>query len=424
MYWTISFGLLIGGLYALNRGFKLVLSGRGRKREENKIEALGLKATVGSIGSLVMITAFLWGWAASYTLPNYKDRYVEIAALKEKENQIKALETELDVKNVMLSSVNKQERVLESVRAKGYISVGVRANLAGFSELDKGGNWHGLDVDTARAVAAAVFGTPDSVKFVPVTRRTNILALQSGEIDLLISKAAQTLTRETNYGLNFVQANYFDGQGFLVPKKLGITNAKELSGAKVCVLPGTTTEFNAENYFSNIGIKTQMVAVDSYPELEKAYFAGRCDCLTSDATQLASLRARAPNPEDHIVLPDIISPEPLGPAVRQGDYQWADIVKFATMALIQAEYYGITSKNIDSMVQSKDPKIQRFLGVVPGNGQALGLDEKWAYNIVKMVGNYAEIFERNVGASTPLKLERGKNALWINGGLMYAPAFE
>lgn len=216
----------------------------------------------------------------------------------------------------------------------------------------------------------------------------------------------------------------YDGQGFLISKKLGVKSAKELDGATVCVLPGTTTELNAADYFRANGMKMKPLVIESTPELAKAYFAGRCDCLTSDASQLAGTRAIAPNPDDHIILPEIISREPLGPAVRHGDDQWADIVKFATMALIEAEYLGISSKNVDQMLKSKDPKIQRFLRVSKGNGKALGLDEKWAYNIVKMVGNYGEVFERNVGKNTPLKLERGLNALWTDGGLMYTPPFK
>jgi general L-amino acid transport system substrate-binding protein len=313
---------------------------------------------------------------------------------------------------------------LQDVKAKGYISVGVNEGLFGFSKPDEKGVWRGLDVDTARAVSVAVFGAPDKIKWVPLTAKTRFTALQSGEIDVLTRNATRTLTRETALGLTFVQTNYYDGQGFLIPKKLGVKSAKELDGATVCVLPGTTTELNAADYFRANRMKMKPVVIESTPELAKAYFAGRCDCLTSDASQLAGTRAIAPNPGDHIILPEIISREPLGPAVRHGDDQWADIVNFATLALIEAEYLGITSKNVDKMLKSNDPKIKRFLGVSPGNGKSLGLDEKWAYNIVKMIGNYGEVFERNVGKNTPLKLERGLNALWTNGGLMYSPPFK
>ena len=313
---------------------------------------------------------------------------------------------------------------LQDVKAKGYISVGVNEGLFGFSKPDEKGVWRGLDVDTARAVSVAVFGAPDKIKWVPLTAKTRFTALQSGEIDLLTRNATRTLTRETALGLNFVHTNYYDGQGFLIPKKLGVKSAKELDGATVCVLPGTTTELNAADYFRANNMKMKPVVIESTPELAKAYFAGRCDCLTSDASQLAGTRAVAPNPDDHMILPEIISREPLGPAVRHGDDQWYDIVDFATMAMIEAEFLGISSKNVDQMLKSQDPKIQRFLGVSEGNGNALGLDEKWAYNIVKMVGNYAEVFERNVGKNTPLKLERGLNALWTDGGLMYTPPFK
>jgi len=313
---------------------------------------------------------------------------------------------------------------LEDVKAKGYISVGVNEGLFGFSKPDEKGVWRGLDVDTARAISVAVFGAPDKLKFVPLTAKTRFTALQSGEIDVLTRNATRTLGRETSLGLAFAQVNYYDGQGFLVPKKLGIKSAKELDGATVCVLPGTTTELNVADYFRANGMKMSPVVIESTPELAKAFFAGRCDVLTSDASQLASTRSVAPNPGDYEILPEIISKEPLCPAVRHGDDKWFDVVNFSVLAMIEAEEKGITSKNVDAMLASKDPKIQRFLGVSPGNGKSLGLDENWAYNIVKMVGNYGEVFERNVGVNTPLKIERGLNAQWTNGGLMYAPPFK
>ena len=313
---------------------------------------------------------------------------------------------------------------LADVKAKGFISVGVNEGLFGFSKPDEKGVWKGLDVDTARAISIAVFGSPDKIKFVPLTAKTRFTALQSGEIDVLTRNATQTLSRESSLGLNFAHVNYYDGQGFLVPKKLGVKSAKELDGATVCVLPGTTTELNAADFFRAKKMTMKPVVIESTPELAKAFFAGRCDSLTSDASQLAGTRAVAPKPEDYVILPEISSREPLAPAVRHGDDQWFDIVNFATMAMIEAEYLGITSKNVDEMLKSGDPQIQRFLGVSPGNGEALGLDEKWAYNIVKMVGNYGEVFERNVGVNTPLKLERGLNALWTKGGIMYTPPFK
>jgi general L-amino acid transport system substrate-binding protein len=313
---------------------------------------------------------------------------------------------------------------LADVKAKGYIQVGVNEGLFGFSKADENGVWRGLDVDTARAIAVAVFGDANKLKFTPLTAKTRFTALQSGEVDVLTRNCTQTLTRETALGLNFAHVNYYDGQGFMVPKKLGVKSAKELDGATVCVLPGTTTELNLADYFRTNAMKMTPVVIESNIELSKAFFAGRCDCITSDASQLAGIRAVAPNPDDYIILPEIISKEPLAPVVRHGDDQWYDIVNFSVFAMITAEELGITSKNVDEMLKSENPEIRRFLGVTPGNGEALGLDEKWAYNIVKQVGNYGEVFERNVGMNTPLRLERGLNALWMKGGLMYAPPFK
>jgi general L-amino acid transport system substrate-binding protein len=313
---------------------------------------------------------------------------------------------------------------LDDVKAKGFVQVGVNGDLFGFGKPDEKGVWKGLDVDTGRAIAVAVFGDANKVKFTPLTAVTRFTALQSGEIDVLCRNATRTLSRETALGLNFVQVNYYDGQGFLVPKALGVKSAKELDGAAVCVLPGTTTELNVADFFRSTGMKMKPVVIENTAELAKAFFAGRCDCLTSDASQLAGTRAVAPKPDDYIILPEIISKEPLAPAVRHGDDQWYDIVNLSVLAMINAEEMGITSKNVDEMLKSKDPKVQRFLGVSPGNGKALGLDEKFAYNIVKQIGNYGEVFERNVGKNTPLKIERGLNALWTDGGLMYSPPFK
>ena len=290
---------------------------------------------------------------------------------------------------------------LDGVRSKGFIQVGVNGGVFGF-------------------------GMPDAskVKFTPLTAQQRFTALQTGEIDLLCRNATRTLTRETQLGLNFVHVNYYDGQGFMVPKKLGVKSAKELDGATVCVLPGTTTEQNAADFFRSNNMKWKPVVIESTTELAKTFFAGRCDVLTSDASQLAGTRAVAPNPKDYAILPEIISKEPLAPTVRHGDDQFRDIVDFSVLAMINAEELGITSKNVDKMMKSKDPVIMRFLGTTPGNGKALGLDENWAYNIVKQVGNYGEVFERNVGPKTTLGLERGLNALWTNGGLMYSPPFK
>ncbi len=313
---------------------------------------------------------------------------------------------------------------LDDVKAKGFIQAGVNGDLYGFAKPDEKGVWKGLDVDTARAVAAGIFGDADKVKYTPLTAKTRFTALQSGEVDVLTRNATQTLSRDTDLGLDFVQVNFYDGQGFLIPKKLGVKSAKELDGATVCVLPGTTTEQNVADYFRYNKMKMNPVVIESTAELSKAFFAGRCDCMTSDASQLAGIRAVAPAPSDYMILPEIISKEPLAPAVRHGDNQWKDIVNYCVLAMIEAEELGINSKNIDEMMASTDPKVQRFLGVTPGNGKALGLDEKWAYNIIKQVGNYGEVFERNVGVNTSLMIERGLNALWTNGGLMYSPPFK
>lgn len=312
---------------------------------------------------------------------------------------------------------------LDEVRARGHLIAGVNGGVFGFSMPDEKGEWKGIDVDTAKAIAAAVFSDAAKVKYTALTAVQRLPALQSKEIDVLSRNTTQTLTRETTNGLNFAHVNYYDGQGFLVPKKLGVKSAKELDGATVCVLPGTTTEMNAADFFRKNVLKWKPVVIEQVAELSKAFFAGRCDALTSDASQLAAHRSVAPNPKDYLLLPEIISKEPLAPVVRHGDDQWYDIVNWTVMALIEAEELGITSQNVDEMLKSQDPQVQRFLGVAPGMGKALGLEDKWAYNIVKQVGNYGEIFERNVGPNTPLGLERGLNALWTNGGLMYAAPF-
>ncbi len=325
---------------------------------------------------------------------------------------------------VMLTGPALAGQTFDNVKAKGFVTIGVNGDLYGFGKPNEKGVWEGLDVDTGRAISAAVFGNANKIKFIPLTAVQRFTALQAGEIDVLCRNATQTLGRDTELGLDFVHVNYYDGQGFLVPKKLNIKSAKELDGATVCVLPGTTTELNVADYFRTNRMQMKPVVIENTAELAKAFFSGRCDVLTSDASQLAATRAVAPNPDAYVILPDIISKEPLAPVVRHGDDQWRDIVNYSVMAMIEAEELGITSKNVDEMVKSVNPNIKRFLGVTPGNGKALGLNEKWAYNIVKQVGNYGEVFERNVGAKTPLKIQRGLNALWNNGGIMYTPPFK
>lgn len=312
---------------------------------------------------------------------------------------------------------------LEEVRARGHLIAGVNGGVFGFSMPDDKGVWKGLDVDTAKAIAVAVLGDANKVKYTALTAVQRLPALQAKEIDVLCRNTTHTLTRDTTNGLNFAHVNYYDGQGFLVPKKLGIKSAKELGGATVCVLPGTTTEMNAADFFRANGMDWKPVVIEQTAELNKAFFAGRCDVLTSDASQLAAQRSVSPNPADYVLLPEIISKEPLAPVVRHGDDQWYDIVNWTVMALIQAEEFGINAANVDKMLRTDNPGIKRFLGVTPGMGKALGLDEKWVYNIIKQVGNYSEIFERNVGPNTQLGLERGLNALWTKGGLMYSAPF-
>ena len=310
---------------------------------------------------------------------------------------------------------------LDEIKSRGHLLCGVNTGLAGFSAPDSTGKWTGLDADVCRAVAAAILGDAEKVKFVPTTAQQRFTVLQSKEVDMLSRNTTWTLQRDTALGLDFAPVTYYDGQGFMVPKALNVKSAKELGGATICVQPGTTTELNLADYFRAQNIQFKAVVIEKLEEVNAAYFAGRCDVLTTDASGLASVRAgSAPNPDDHIILPEIISKEPLAPAVRHGDDQFKDIVTWTVYALLEAEEKGVTSQNVDQMSSSQDPTIQRLLGTSPGMGKSLGLDEKWAYNAIKQVGNYAEIFDRSVGPKTPLKLERGVNALWTNGGLMYA----
>ncbi|MBN9541590.1 MAG: amino acid ABC transporter substrate-binding protein, partial [Alphaproteobacteria bacterium] len=302
---------------------------------------------------------------------------------------------------------------LDAVKARGQLICGVSTGVAGFASADSQGKWTGIDVDVCRAVSAALFGDSEKVKYVPTTAQQRFTALQSGEVDLLARTTTYTLTRDTALGFDFTGVNYYDGQGFMVNKKLGVKSAKELNGATVCVQPGTTTELNLADYFRTNKMTFKPVVIEKIEEVRAAFFAGRCDVFTTDASGLYATRAaNAPNPDDYVILPEIISKEPLGPVVRHGDNQFADVVRWALYAMIEAEEYGITSKNVDEMLKSDNPSIKRILGVTPGMGKALGVDEKWVYNIVKQVGNYGESFERNVGMGSPLKIARGQNALW------------
>jgi general L-amino acid transport system substrate-binding protein len=316
-------------------------------------------------------------------------------------------------------------QTFDSVKAKGFVQCGVNLGLYGFSAPDDKGNWSGLDVDSCRAVAAALFGDSSKVKFTPLSAQQRLPALQSGEIDMLSRNTTWTLSRDTANGLNFTTVTYYDGQGFMVPKKLGVKSAKELNGATICVLPGTTTEQNLSDYFRANKMQFKPVVIEKNEELASAFFSGRCDSFSSDASQLAAVRANeAPNPADYVILPELISKEPLAPVVRQGDDQWMDLVRWSILAMIAAEEKGITSKNVEQMKASADPEVKRILGVTPGNGKALGVDEAWAANIITQVGNYGESFERNVGMGSKLKIERGPNGLFSHGGMMYAPPFK
>jgi general L-amino acid transport system substrate-binding protein len=313
---------------------------------------------------------------------------------------------------------------LDDVKAKGFVQCVVNTGLAGFAQPDSSGNWSGFDVDYCKAVAAAIFGDPSKTKYTPTTSQTRFTALQSGEGDVLFRNTTWTISRDTALGLNFRAVNYYDGQGFMVPKSLNVKSALELSGAAVCVQSGTTTELNLADYFRAHNLEYKPVVYEKLPEVNAAYQEGRCDVYTTDQSGLYSLRLSLSNPDDHIILPEIISKEPLGPAVRQGDDQWFDIVSWTHYALVQAEEFGITQANVDEIKSTTtNPDIKRFLGVEADSkiGTDLGLTNDWAYNIIKGVGNYGEVFERNIGAKTPLKIERGLNALWTKGGLQYAP---
>jgi len=309
---------------------------------------------------------------------------------------------------------------LDKVKAAGSVSCGVPTGVPGFAQPDSQGKYAGFDVDVCRALSAALFADPDKVKYVPLTAQQRFTALQSGEVDILSNNTTWTLQRDTQLGLNFGPVVFFDGQGFLVPKKLGVKTAKELNGATICVQPGTTTELNLADYFRANKMEFKPVVIEKIDEIYAAFFSGRCDVMTGDASALAAQRiGRASNPDDYMLLTERISKEPLAPVVRHGDEEWHDIVDWVVYALMEAEEKGITQKNVDDMVKSEAPDVKRMLGVTPGMGKALGLDEKWAYNEIKFVGNYGEIFDKYLGLGSPLKLERGYNNLWNKGGLIY-----
>lgn len=319
----------------------------------------------------------------------------------------------------LFATAASAQATLANVKQKGYVVCGSNPGLAGFGVPDAQGNWSGLDVDYCRAVAAAIFNDVSKVRFIPLNAKDRFTALQSGEVDLLVRNSTETMSRDTALGISFTGVNYYDGQGFMVHKKLGVTTAKDLNGASVCTQQGTTTELNLADYFRANNMKYEVVSFATADDTFKAYDTGRCDAFTTDASGLYAERLKASNPDDNIVLPEIISKEPLGPSVRKGDAQWYDIVKWVQYAQVNAEEYGVTKANVDQMMKSDNPEVRRLLGVEGKFGEGIGLTNDWAARIIKLVGNYGEVFEKNVGEGSPLKIKRGINALWNKGGLQY-----
>ena len=312
---------------------------------------------------------------------------------------------------------------LDDVKARGTLKCGVNVGLAGFAAPDAAGKWSGFDVDICYAVAAAVLGDASKVEFTPTTGETRFTALSSGEIDLLVRNSTWTFSRDNDLKLDFVGVNYYDGQGFIVSKDLGVASALELDGATVCIQTGTTTELNLADFFKANGITYQPVPIQTEAEARQQFLGGACDAYTTDASGLAAVRATYPTPDNYIILPEIISKEPLGPVVRHGDNQWADIVRWTLFALFAGEEYGVTKANIEEMKASTNPEVRRLLGTEGDLGKMFGLPTDWAANAIKAGGNYGEIFAANIGESTQIGLARGLNALWTQGGLMYAPPF-
>ncbi len=321
-----------------------------------------------------------------------------------------------------LAATTASAATLDAVKEKGFIQCGVNTGLPGFANPDNTGAWVGFDVDYCKAVAAAVFGDVTKVKYTPLTAKDRFTALQSGEVDLLARNTTWTISRDTSLGLTFAGVNYYDGQGFMVKSSLGVTAAADLGGASVCVQSGTTTELNLADYFSANNMEFTPVVFEKSEEVNAAYESGRCDVFTTDQSGLYAFRLTFQNPDEHVVLPEIISKEPLGPLVKQGDFQCLNIVKWTHFALLEAEEYGITQANVEEMKASENPTIKRILGSDDSKlGEGLGLTNDWVVNIIKGVGNYGEIFERNIGEGSPMKIARGLNAQWADGGLQYAP---
>ena len=313
--------------------------------------------------------------------------------------------------------------ILEDVKARGELRCVVSTGIAGFAYPDADGTWKGFDIDFCRATAAAVLGDSSKIKAVTSTGKTRFTKLNAGEGDVLWRNTTITFSRDVGVKLTFVGVNYYDGQGFMVNKSLGVNSAKELDGASVCIQTGTTTELNLADFFRANNMSYEAVTIEKNSEARAAYLSGRCDIYTTDASGLAATRSTFPNPGNHKILPEIISKEPLGPAVRQGDDQWADIVRWIYNATVTAEELGVTSSNVDSMKGSNNPEILRLLGVEGSQGEELGLSKDWAYQVIKQLGNYGEIFERNIGTNTPIGLARGLNDQWNKGGLQYSPPF-
>jgi len=321
----------------------------------------------------------------------------------------------------MPSAASAQQKTLDAVKQRGQLVCGVNVGLAGFGAADDKGIWTGLDVDYCKAIAVAVLGDANKVRYVPTTTKERFTALQSRELDVLARNTTWTIARDSSLGLSFAGVNYYDGQGFIVKKSANLKTGKQLAGATVCVQTGTTTELNLADFFRSNSLQYKPLVFEKLDEALRAYAADRCDSFTTDASGLYSVRLQMAKPDDHVVLPDIISKEPLGPVVRQDDFQWFTIVKWVHFALLNAEEAGVTQANVDQMLASANPDIKRLLGKEGDFGKGLGLDNDWAYRIVKQVGNYGEVFERNVGADSRIKIDRGLNRLWNKGGLQYAP---
>ncbi len=326
---------------------------------------------------------------------------------------------------LLLPVLAQASPTVDAIKKRGELICGVSQGSAGLSSVDAQGHWQGLDVDVCRALAAATLGSPDKVRYVPLSSQQRFTALQSGEIDVLSRNTTITSSRDDGLGISSTAIVFYDGQGFLVPKKLGVKHATELDGAQVCVQPGTVNEQNLVDYFKKNKLSYHPVVIENLVELEQAFYAGRCDVYLSDVSTLAASRAaRAKNPDDFVILPERINKSPLGPFVRQNDPSWAATVKWTVNAVVEAEELGITSTNVDQLQNSQDAQVRRLLGTDPGIGKNFGLDDRWAYRAIKAVGNYGEIWDRNLGTNTPLKLARGLNAQWDKGGLLYSPPFQ